>query len=48
MNTIGSAIRLVMRLPQVWIALVVIGAAIVVNGQEPFVDILTYAIQRLF
>jgi hypothetical protein len=48
MKTIGLAVRLIMRLPQVWIALVVMGAAIVVNGQEPFVDIVTYAIQRLF
>jgi hypothetical protein len=48
MKTIGLIIRLMIRLPQVWIALVAIGAAIVVNGQEPFVDIATYAIQRLF
>jgi hypothetical protein len=48
MKTIRLTIRLMICLPQVWIALVVIGAAIVVNGQEPFVDIATYAIQRLF
>jgi hypothetical protein len=48
MKTIGLVIRLMIRLPQVWIALVVMGAAIVVNGREPFVDIVTYAIQRLF
>jgi hypothetical protein len=48
MNRLGSAIRLVFCLPPVWIALVAVAAAVVFNGWEPFVDIVLYAIQRLF
>ena len=48
MNQIGSIARLMLRLPQVWIALVVTAAAIVINGHETFVDIAMYAIRRLF
>ena len=48
MNSIGSIIRLMLRLPQVWIAVLVTGAALVINGHEPFVDIALYAVQRLF
>ncbi len=47
MNRLGSAIRLMLYLPPVWIALTVTGWVVVVNGWEPFVDIALYAIQRL-
>jgi len=37
-----------LRLPQVWIAMAVAGAAVAFNGWEPFMDIAAYAIWRLF
>jgi hypothetical protein len=35
-------------LPPVWLAVLALGAAFAFNGWEPFVDILAYAVQRLF
>ena len=48
MSRIGLAIRLILFLPPVWIALAVIALAIVINGWEPGVDIAHYAVRRLF
>ena len=48
MGHIISAIRLMLRLPPVWVATLALGWAIWINGQEPLVDIFLYAVQRLF
>ena len=47
MRRLGSAIQLILHLPQVWVLLVAVGMAAVANGWEPFVDIALYAVQRL-
>jgi hypothetical protein len=47
MTRVGSAIRLMLFLPPVWIATVVTGWAVVVNGWEPFVDIVVCAASRM-
>lgn len=48
MNRLGSAVRLMLYLPALWVALAAIGVVIAVNGSDPFTDIVRYAIQRLF
>lgn len=48
MNRLGSAVRLMLYLPQVWIAIAATGVAVLANGWEPFVDIAVYAVWRLF
>ena len=48
MDRLGSTVRLMLRLPQVWIAIAATGAAVLANGWEPFVDIAVYAMWRLF
>ncbi len=48
MSRISLAIRLMLFLPPVWIALAVTIAAILINGWEPGVDIANYAVTRLF
>ncbi|MFQ6100489.1 MAG: hypothetical protein ACE5OS_04560 [Anaerolineae bacterium] len=48
MKSLGPAIRLMLCLPPVWIALVTAGIVVAVNGWEPCVDIALYAVQRLF
>ena len=48
MSRIKLAIRLMLFLPPVWIALMVMALAIVTNGWEPGVDIANYAVTRLF
>jgi hypothetical protein len=47
MNRMGSVIRLMLCLPQMWIALVATGVAIVANNWETLVDIAIYALWRL-
>jgi hypothetical protein len=47
MKTLGSAIKLLLCLPPVWLAILAIGTAFAFNGWEPFVDIAAYAVQRL-
>jgi len=47
MNRLGATVRLMLRLPQVWIAIAATGAAVLANGWEPFVDIAAYAVWRL-
>ena len=48
MDRLGSAVRLMLYLPALWIALAAIGVVVAVNGSEPFADIARYAIERLF
>jgi len=48
MNRLGSAVRLMLYLPPLWIALAAMGVVLAINGGEPLADIALYAIQRLF
>ena len=48
MNRLGSAIRLMLYLPALWVALAAMGLIVAVNGSEPLADIARYAIERLF
>jgi hypothetical protein len=48
MKSLGSAIKMLLCLPPVWLAILAAGAAFAFNGWEPFVDIAAYAVQRLF
>ena len=47
MKRTGSAIGLMLCLPQVWLVLVGAMAAIMGSHWEPLVDIVLYAVQRL-
>lgn len=47
MNRLWLAIRLVLCLPAVWLAIAVVGWAIWVNSREPLIDIALYAVERL-
>ena len=48
MKSLGSAIKMLLCLPPVWLAILAAGAAFAFNRWEPFVDIAAYAVQRLF
>ncbi len=48
MSRLWIAVRLMLFLPPVWIALTVIIVAVLINGWEPGVDIANYAVNRLF
>jgi hypothetical protein len=48
MNKLGSAIKLMFRLPPVWGAALALAAAAAFANWEPFVDIAAYAARRLF
>ncbi len=47
MTRLVSAFRLTLCLPPVWFALAAVVVAVAVNGWQPFVDIVLYALQRL-
>ena len=47
MNRLGAAFRMVLYLPALWIAAVVVVVVLAANS-DAFVDILRYAIERLF
>ena len=47
MSRLTLAIRLMLFLPPVWIAMAVTAVALVGNGWEPGLDIIDYAVTRL-
>jgi hypothetical protein len=47
MNRLGEAFRMVLYLPALWVALAVVVVVLAANS-DAFVDILRYAIERLF
>jgi hypothetical protein len=47
MNRLGTALRLVLYLPALWVALAVTAVVLAANS-DAFVDIVLYAVQRLF
>ena len=47
MNRLGTALRLVLYLPALWVALAVMAVVLAANS-DAFVDILRYAVERLF
>ena len=48
MNRVGAALRTILCLPPVWIALIASVLAVAFNGWEPVLDIARYAVERLF
>jgi hypothetical protein len=48
MRRLGTAIHLIFYLPALWVLLAAIMFVVAVNSSEPFADIVSYAIQRLF
>ena len=47
MNRLTTAVKLVLTMPPVWVALTVLTTVVVLNNWQPFIDILAYAVQRL-
>jgi len=47
MKGIASALRTVLVLPPVWLALLAVTAAVVANGWQPLMDIVNFAVWRL-
>jgi len=47
MKGIVSALRTMLTLPPVWLALLAVGAAIATSGWQPVMDILRFAAWRL-
>ena len=47
MKGIGSALRTLLALPPVWLALLAVTAALATSGWQPVIDILRFAAWRL-
>ena len=47
MNRLGAAFRMVLCLPALWVAVAVVIIVLAANS-DAFVDILQYAVERLF
>lgn len=48
MKRLGSAVRLTLCLPPVWLAMITLVLVFAYNGWDPVYDVLIFAVQRFF